>query len=178
MRPPAGGASFDAMRTALDAPADSLNPYERKMIAAIREHGWWGTHVAGEDGPSFTYSTGFCVNAGHPEVIFCGLPMDLAHDLLWDVFEAVRGGRVFPIGSPIHELFRDQPAFAFPVARRYYPEYLCGARWFYGGDDFECLQIVWNDPAGRFPWEAGFDRRFEFDQPDLTEHGWRVALPQ
>jgi len=46
------------------------------------------------------------------------------------------------------------------------------SRWFYGGDDFPCLQIVWPDRAGRFPWEADFDAQFEGNQPDLTEQGW------
>jgi hypothetical protein len=45
------------IRTALDDPANEMNEYERKLVRAVREHGWQGTHVgAGEDTPGFGYS--------------------------------------------------------------------------------------------------------------------------
>jgi Domain of unknown function (DUF4262) len=40
------------------------------------------------------------------------------------------------------------------------------------GDDFPCLQPVWPDKANRFPWQDGFDRGFEGQQPDLTAGAW------
>jgi hypothetical protein len=62
------------------------------------------------------------------------------------------------------------------VANRFYADHLGWTRWFYGGDRFPCLQIVWPDRAGVFPWEPGFDATFSNDQADLTEHGWQAAI--
>jgi hypothetical protein len=50
------------------------------------------------------------------------------------------------------------------------------SRWFYGGDAFPCLQIVWSDRDGRFPWQSGFDPALAGLQPDLTENGWLASL--
>lgn len=36
-----------------------------------------------------------------------------------------------------------------------YREFLGYALWFYDGDAFDALQIVWPDEACRYPWDAG-----------------------
>jgi Domain of unknown function (DUF4262) len=35
-------------------------------------------------------------------------------------------------------------------------EFFGYALWFYAGDEFEALQIVWPDKARRFPWDDGY----------------------
>ena len=76
------------MWTALDAPADRLDRHQAKVVAIIHEHGWHCTYVFDPDGeqPDFSYSTGFRVNADHPEMIVFGLPSETANEVLWDVF--------------------------------------------------------------------------------------------
>jgi len=164
------------MRTALDAPADRLDEHERSFVANIREHGWFRTGVFPDDeGPGFSYSTGIWVTTRQPELIVFRLRDDLAHDVFWDLYRDAAAGRGLPLGQRTDQVFANLPAYVFPVAKRYYADYLGWGRWFYGGDDFPCLQIVWPDRAGLFPWEPGFDSAFG-DQPDLTEHGWLAAL--
>lgn len=65
----------------------------------------------------------------------------------------------------------DAPATA-RVAKRHFANFLGWSRWFYGGDEFPCLQLVWPDRSGLFPWEPDFDPEFGGDQPDPTEQGW------
>ena len=56
--------------TALDAPTDQLDNDEQHFVGIIREHGWFHTHVLGdEEGPGFDYTTGFQIGLGHPEII-------------------------------------------------------------------------------------------------------------
>ncbi len=161
------------MRTALDAPPDALDEAEQSFVAKVREHGWFRTGVFGDDeGPGFSFTTGFWVNANQPELIIFSTKDDIAQEVFWDVFRQAKSGHVLSIGKRTDAVFANLSAYAFPVAKKHYAEFLGWSRWFYGGDEFPCLQIVWPDRAGTFPWEAGFDAEFEADQLDLTERGW------
>lgn len=165
------------MRTTLDAPQEALDEAEQSFVAKLREHGWFRTGVhADDDGPGFSYSTGFWVTLRQPEIIIFDLRDDIAHDVLWDLFRSAKEGEALPPGTRTDRVFANLSAYAFPLAKRHYANHLGWSRWFYGGDDFPCLQIVWPDRAGIFPWEAGFDLTFANKQPDLTEHGWLAAL--
>lgn len=163
--------------TALDAPNDALDEHEQNFVASIREHGWFRTGVAaGDETPGFAYTTGFTVSAQHPELIVFALRHDIAHNVFWDLYRMALGGEALVLGRRTDQAFANLPAYAFPVAKRHYADHLGWSRWFYGGDDFACLQIVWPDRAGVFPWEAGFDETFRHDQPDLTERGWKAEV--
>ena len=165
------------MRTALDAPTDRLDGHEQNFVGKIRQHGWFRTSVIGDDaGPGFSYTTGFWLSAQHPEAIIFSMRADIAHDILWNLYRDAQRGQALPIGRRTEAIFANLPAYVFPVAKRYYADFLGWSRWFYDGDDFPCLQVVWPDPEGRFPWEADFDPTFEGDQPDLTERGWVAEI--
>ena len=165
------------MNTALDAPAASLDEPERRFVADVREHGWFRTAVfADAEGPNFSYTTGFWVGADHPELIMFGLKGETAHEVFWNLFRDARSAKSLVVGKPTADVFGNQSAYVFPVAKRFYAEYLGWSRWFYGGDDFACLQIVWPDREGVFPWEDDFDPSFAGSQPDLTERGWKATL--
>jgi hypothetical protein len=161
------------MRTALDAPANVLDQAEQSFVAKIREHGWCRTGVFGDDeGPGFSYTTGFWVSANQPEFIIFSTKEEIAHDVFWDLFRDAKSGKPLPIGRRTDAVFANLPAYAFPVAKKHYPDFLGWSRWFYGGDDFSCIQILWPDRGGTFPWEPGFTPDLINDQPDLTEKGW------
>jgi hypothetical protein len=165
------------MRTALDAPIDALDQGERSFVAKVREHGWVRTNILGDaEGPGFAFTTGFWANTGQPELIIFSTKSDIARDVLWHLFRSAKAGLSLPSGTITDAVFANLPAYAFPVAKRHYADYLGWSRWFYGGNEFPCLQIVWPDRESAFPWENSFDREFEGDQPDLTEHGWLAAL--
>jgi hypothetical protein len=165
------------MRTALDGPASTLDEQEQSFVAMIREHGWFRTSVfAGAEQPGFSYTTGFALNAGAPELIIFGLKHEIAHDILWEQFRDAKAGRLLPPAIRTDDVFGGAAAHAFPVAKRHYAAHLGWSIWFYSGTDFDCWQIVWPDRAGVFPWETGSDPAFAESQPDLTEDGWRAAL--
>lgn len=161
------------MRTALDFPPDTLNEADQSFLANVREHGWFRTSVFGDDeGPGFSYTTGFWLSARHPELIIFSINHDTAHDMFWNLFRCATSGEPLPIGKRTNAIFTNLAAYAFPVAQQHYADFLCQSRWFYRGDNFPCLQIVWPDRAGLFPWEQGFNVEFQADQLDLTEKGW------
>ncbi len=165
------------MRTALNAPAEALDDAERAFVAKVREHGWFDTAVFGDtEGPGFSFTTGLWVNTGQPELIMFGMKREIAHNVFWELFREAKAGLPLPVGEPTDRAFENLLAYAFPVAKRFYRDHLGWSRWFYGNDEFPCLQIVWPDRSGIFPWEQGFDTDFATDQIDLTETGWKSAL--
>jgi hypothetical protein len=167
------------MITALDARRTSLDAGERKFVDNVRNHGWTATHVWAEgEHPSFSYTTGFWVTLNSPEIIVFDLPKDASYDVLASLFEDFKTGIMHPVGSANSTILRSHKSFLFPVARTKYSDHLGWSQWFYNGNNFDCLQLVWPDPAGTFPWQAGFDNRFRDSQPDLTENGWAAALAQ
>lgn len=161
------------MLTALDAPSDALDQHERTFVENIREHGWFRNGVfADDDHVGFAYTTGFWISAKQPELIIFSLSQDVSHKVFWDLFRDAKDGAALLIGKRTDGVFGGAPAYAFPVAKKHYRELLGWSRWFYGGDDFPCLQIVWPDRNGVFPWEPNFETDFQSSQPDLTERGW------
>ena len=161
------------MNTALDVPLDRLDPNERKFVAAIREHGWFAIHVQEEEGlPGFSYTSGFWLRFGQPEIIVFALPRATIHDILWTRFRDLEAEVRPPQALPVPGVLGNLDAAFFPVAKRHHAEHLGWSRWFYGGDDFPCLQLVWPDRSNRFPWEPGFDPSMLASQPDLSEQGW------
>lgn len=167
------------MKTALDAPTSKLDDAEIEFVDNIREHGWFRTSVlADEEGPSFAYSTGFWVSAGAPEIMTFAMKNEIVHDVLWGLFHDAKAGKNLPVGLQTNDIFGNSSAYLLPVSKDYYAEYLGWSRWFYRGDEFPCLQLVWPDRDNRFPWEMGFDPEFEGLQPDLTKEGWTAHLGQ
>lgn len=165
------------MITALDTPIEELDAGERTFVAGIRQHGWMRTACLEEEGkPGFSFTTGFAVSTAAPESIIFSTSDEVAHETLWEQYGRAKSGTNLPIGRRTEGVFTDLPAYLFVVAKRNYRNYLGWSLWFYQGDDFPCLQIVWPDRASRFPWEPGFDPAFAADQVDLTDRGWAAEV--
>jgi Domain of unknown function (DUF4262) len=66
------------MRTALDSDAEKLDEDELTFVNIIREHGWHRMSVSeDEEGPGFSYTTGFWL-AGFPEIIIFAMKPEIA----------------------------------------------------------------------------------------------------
>jgi hypothetical protein len=161
------------MFTALDADPAMLDPHEQNVVANIRQHGWFAHNVGSNgEGPDFSFTTGFWLKFGLPEVIVFAMRPQVAHDTFWHMYREMEAGRRFPVGTETREIFENVPAVLLPVAKRHYRDHLGWSRWFYGNDDFECLQLLYPDRGGNFPWGEGASRSFRAAQPDLTEGDW------
>jgi hypothetical protein len=161
------------MTTALDVDPSTLDEHEQNFVSQIREHGWFGTHVFGDqEGPGFGYTTGFWLNRNFPEVVVFSLKREVVHDTFWHMYRTLGGGEIFPIGKPIESIFEGTEAVLFPVSERQFKDHLGWSRWFYRGDAFRCVQLVWADRNGFFPWQKGYSAELIQAQPDLTEGAW------
>jgi hypothetical protein len=161
------------MRTALDSPVEDLDADEKEFVAKLREHGWFNTTVPADDqGPGFSYTTGFWAGMSAPEVIVFSLKFEIAHNVFWDLYRDLRAGAAFPSGQRLPNVFGNTEAVFLPVSKAHYRDFLGWNRWFYSGDEFPCSQLIWPDKGGKFPWETGFDKDFVDDQPNLTGAEW------
>lgn len=159
------------MKTTLDAPPELLDDQEKNVVAQIRKHGWFSHNVFAEPGhKGFHYTTGFCVNAAFPELLIFSLKF--SHDIFWDIFNELKAGRTFPIGRPIPDILGNVDVMLLPISTRQYRDYLGWNRWFYRGDNFSCLQLVYPDRANVFPWQPKFDAAWRDRQDDLTNGDW------
>ena len=77
-----------------------------------------------------------------------------------------------PFKQRLNEILEGADVALIPLAKQHYVEHLGWSRWFYGGDEFPCVQLIWPDRSNIFPWEAGFELDFEGEQPDLSSGGW------
>ena len=88
------------------------------------------------------------------------------------MYHELDAGRRFPIGELTGAIFENCAAVLLPISPQQYRPHLGWSGWFYGGDDFRCLQLVFPDSSGRFPWSSGSSESFRAAQPDLTAGNW------
>jgi hypothetical protein len=167
------------MRTALDANPSQLDEHEDRFVSLIRKHGWIRTSVFEDTtGPGFSYTTGFWLSLNFPEVVIFSLKAEVAHDTFWQLFREIKNGKRFKVREPTEDIFANVKAVLLPVSEHKFEDYFGWSRWFYGGDTFQCLQLVWPDRNGNFPWQGDFSTEMSSAQTDLTDGGWSGLAPQ
>jgi len=114
---------------------------------------------------SMAYTIGLS-DVGRPEIITFGLPFKSAHPLLNDA-AALLLAEALPSDTRIDAL-ASMPLVFKPVTAGAGANFLIQAN-ARARRELPSLQMVWPDPAGRFPWEPGFEERFRRYQPPLYE---------
>jgi len=152
----------------------ALNDFEQRMVDSIDQHGWFGLHVmAGGDLPGFSYSVGFWESVGAPEFLIYGLPKDLTHAMLWEMFRQFKAGLAIADGERVSGLLEGFDCIIRPVHPSHFDEHVGSARWYRRhrlGDDagLQVFQIFWpGKQQGLFPWEPGCDPAVRDCQPQL-----------
>lgn len=135
---------------------------DARIIRNVRER---GCHIVGiPDGdPEFAFSIGLYLNYGHPEIIIIGLDGRDAAVIINDIRDRAAKGHKFADGDVCDDLLVDQKVCFVEVPLEAYGDYLGTAIWFYENlpRAFPCLQMVWPDREGRFPWDAGAGQDFK-----------------
>ncbi|AIZ63143.1 hypothetical protein PK28_04570 [Hymenobacter sp. DG25B] len=141
---------------------------EDSIKRIIKEHGWYvALFEADTATPAFAYTIGLWKNFNHPEIIVFGLPTDTMHWMLNDAAELIQKENPITVNADNYNILSEGPVQFRPVESSNIPDYFGYARWFYEYGDFPAVQLVWPDNQARFPWNEGFDERYEFDQPVL-----------
>ena len=123
----------------------------------VRRHGWAVQYAAGS--PPFAYTVGL-FGFEHPELLVYGLDLQTSAWLLNDLGQRVADGERFGPGRPLRLAGWNHRLQLFPFHDGDDPPVLGSAQRFYdrgAAGPVPALQLIWDDAAGRFPWEAGYD---------------------
>jgi hypothetical protein len=161
-------------RVALDRADDE---YELKAIEDIREYGVHILHVFDDEGkkPDFSYTVGLWHTHGHPEILISGLKEGLRHSLLNHLNRMITEGREFKNGQSYTDVIDNYRCYFQGLRKDQYKEHLGWDLWFYGGDDFDAVQMLWPSVDHIYPWDEQADEYLRNAQEILTPIPTRVA---
>lgn len=148
-----------------------------KVDWMIDAHGWALEVVAPDldsitPTPGYAYSIGLPAAVEFPEVVVFGLSPVAANGLVSLVVDARRGGTEIPVGVELVGLLDNELRCLFaPVDLDRWGGYFATADAWYRDAPFDLVQLVYPDPNGFLPHEAGFDQRMSFAQPLIGDAG-------
>jgi hypothetical protein len=120
--------------------------------------------------PAFGYTVGLFEKYHHPELITFGLSAKTLHETLNIGGEMIKKGKTLEAQTSYPVFFEEASTTVLPVDPRNVGDYFDYAIWYHQRSDFPCLQLVWTDRSGRYPWEAGFDKELRDLQPLLDRN--------
>ena len=120
----------------------------------------------------YTYTIGFPAHADFPDIVVFGMKPVQARGLIGLVADLCTGGTEIPIDVEVvglldHEL---RCRFAPVDLAEWGPLFATAVAW-YRGAPFELVQLVYPDPNGFLPYEAGFDQHRVLSQPVIGRLG-------
>lgn len=149
---------------------EPINSYERGLLARIDEFGWSVTSVADPQNmsPPFSYSIGMYERFEQPEVLVIGQRPQLGLSIVNTYGHRLKASEYFVCGRNYAGfLLNFDVTFIDIDAEMASKTYTLSARWFYRGTQFPLRQVVWPDKSGNYPWDAGWRRDFDSQQPIL-----------
>jgi hypothetical protein len=152
------------------------NDTQRQELKAIVKDGCAVVKVLEGDDPrtpEWAYTVGLQHSYEHPEVLIIGLENELTQVLLQNINCRIRDKSLsFRHGTVWNDVIAGYDCFFQQIDPDSYGEWFVANRWFYGGNDFEAVQMLWPSVGGVYPWQSAADSYLRWDQPVLT------VLPQ
>ncbi len=146
-----------------------------KIEWMVEANGWALEPVGADlDGPTptpgYAYTIGLPAAVGFPEVVVFGLTPVAANGLVTLVADTCRAGTEIPLGVELVGLLDHELRCVFaPVDLDRWGGLFATADAWYRGAPFEVVQLLYPDPNGFLPYEAGFDVRMSFAQPVIGD---------
>jgi hypothetical protein len=117
----------------------------------------------------FCYSVGLWHSYGHPEVIIFGLKSALCGHVLNGINKSVANGDSFQPGSSSMDMLEGFRCYFEAFPKEQYRNHLGWARWFYDGEDFPAVQMLWPTTSGVYPWQKNAGEDFRELQPVFSK---------
>jgi hypothetical protein len=138
-----------------------IDAFEAKIEGVIATYGWNVIGVFGDDEtgePTFSYTVGLA-DKGLPELFMSGLPPEMAHGLLNDVATRLVNGEKLQTHTPVDKVLQGYDVVlveAKPAKAAKFTT-IALAR----NPGCKVWQVGWPDKDGNFPWEAGYEMRYQ-----------------
>jgi len=148
------------------------SPFERYHFGLLKNSqkaGWTGAAMPAEAGePAYTYTLGFWVNLGSPDIVISGHPYARhENDMLWEAFRQIKDGHLTPSENAPWPGWLEKGHWTW---RQVHPSqwntHNFGSGFWFNERQPDArpappaFQLVWPDSEGRLPWEAGYDDQF------------------
>jgi hypothetical protein len=150
--------------------AQELSKFEQNILYNIEKYGCSINHIFDNksEKPEFSYSIGLFSNFKQPEIIIIGLSQELRHSIINDICYRYKQSELLKIGTYDSDILEGFDCLILEVDKVHYKEYLGSANWYYKGEDYPTVQIIYPTTKGIFPWEKDFPRGLE--QPILNKN--------
>jgi hypothetical protein len=157
-----------------------LAAYMSWVASTVSEHGWAISGRHGDEAvPPWAYSVGMWLSCQVPELVVCGLPVEIAAFVINAIGARIADGAQYGPDDVLDDICPSDAVARVPrrtalltlrpveVDWRAATGLLAISDTFYGMVRPPYLQVVWSDGNGRFPWEPGFYAGFDRLQPLL-----------
>ncbi|WP_430386547.1 DUF4262 domain-containing protein [Blastomonas fulva] len=160
-----------------------LSDYENEIYANVEEFGCHVTSVFDPKGnePAFSYSAGFPVSLGQPDVIVFGLDTKLMHSMLNSLYRQCANGLVMNDGMTVEDLIDGFGCILRAVEPTHITrDFFNSAMWLHkreiGTPMSAAYQICWpSADKGIFPWDSEASEFLKHSQPAFYEPQVRIA---
>lgn len=146
-------------------PGESQDERRRRYVEEskrkIKEHGWLIQAVmSSETSPGWAYTIGLR-ELDHPELVIANLPPKVAHGVLNELADRVKNGEKLTVNTFYDHVISNYAVTLSPVEDTNFGNWFNVLEWVYGDRDWPVLQVWWPDFEGHFPWQEGYDVRYE-----------------
>lgn len=148
----------------------SIEEYKKQLEAIIRKHGFVVQHIGADYEkmlPPYSYTIGLA-DDGLPELCVFGIPGESAQVIVNELARRLKKEGSLPTDQPLNEVLEGFKCVLHALTHEQLAPYLLGAVTRQHPRPIHGIQIIWPDPSGTFPWEAGFDMRYAPAQPLLA----------
>lgn len=147
---------------------DRLDNFQLRTIVHVTQYGWSVVLIrATEAGPGWAYTIGLWHSYRSPELAMFGGDVYEMEEILNSLGGQAAGGMRPSDGERREEVLRGWPVVFRTVDPRWHEAAFGGGTAFYRRSPLPVLQVIWPDPNGRFPWDAGTDAVYQRAQPAL-----------
>jgi hypothetical protein len=157
----------DCAKEAAGGEPDHL-AYMNWITGTIGEHGWAVPGVEADGAvPPWAYSVGMWLTCQTPELVVCGAPVRNAAGIVNAIGARIADGAEFGPDDVLDDVCPARLILRpVDLSWRTTSMFMVSDE-FYGFVRPPYLQVVWADRNNRFPWEPGFQARFDGLQPLL-----------
>lgn len=143
--------------------------YLERLQQLIDTHGWAVQAVTTK--PSFAYSVGL-TERGLPELVICGMPLNIAQHLINDLATRLTQGALsLEQGRRYDDVLQRFDVVFRPLTTTQIQHHLGAVRALYSDRAVGAWQMLWPDPKGKLPGEAGVQEPYEAAQNlDLVDN--------